>query len=271
MDWSVDRSLGVGGVVFATVLLVLDKAGKLKGPLLLILLAIALCMLIPILFSIPWVAHASPGSQVWARRLFMTFLVGVLWASLSVWVTSGIPNKDSEPVEHLSSQITVKELDLLLIPHGNNSPLLCLEVKNKGDDAKIAATIRVISRSYGGPVDTRPYAGRWTLLSYKRRFGDHRATPTATAVTIPSGDHRILEIARQHPENGRGNDISEAKLVGFGEFLRWDFEPKVDSKLPTFRLDIEFRGEGIPKTISKLYDVGPVAACGPLGMTEVTA
>jgi hypothetical protein len=158
---------------------------------------------------------------------------------------------------------------LELTPHGNNSSLLCLEVRNKGDDAKITATMRVVSRSYGGPVDTRPYTGQWTLLSYRRRFGDHRPFPTAPVVTIPSGDYRILEIAKQNPENGRGNEISAAHLVGFDEFLRWDFEPKPDSKLPSFRLQVEFLAQGI-KPLCKLYDVGPVAACGPLGMTEVT-
>ena len=138
-----------------------------------------------------------------------------------------------------------KELCVVLTPHGDNSDLLCLEVKNLGDDAKITASIRVVSRSYGDSVNTRPYEGQWTLRSYKKRWDDYRPDPTTSEVSIPSGTHRMLEIARQDPENGRGNEISEAKLVGFDEFLRWDFEPKVSSKLPTLRLHIEFRAEGI--------------------------
>jgi hypothetical protein len=163
-----------------------------------------------------------------------------------------------------------KELSLLLTPHGDNSPLLCLEVKNKGEDVKLTATIRVVSRSYGGPFDTRPYTGRWTLLNHRRRFGDHRPEPTAPVVTISAGDYRILEIAKQDPDNGKGNDTSAAYLVGFDEFLRWDFEQKPDSKLPSFRLQIEFRADGVPKSLSKLYDVGPKHAYGPLHMIEVT-
>ena len=164
-----------------------------------------------------------------------------------------------------------KKLNLKFVPHGDNSPLLCLEIQNKGDAAEITAIMRVVSRSYGGLVDTRPYVGRWTLLSYKKKWDDYRPDPTASEVAIPPGNHRILEIARQAPENGSGNDISAAYLVGSDEFLRWEFEPKLDSKLPTFRLHIEFRGEGISKSVCKLYDVGPVKACGPLGMTEVSA
>ena len=209
---------------------------------------------------IGWMRWLSPHLHTIAGR-WVVGLTGIA-ISLSPWFVEWTRNNPKEVSQE-------KTLELELISHGQNSPLLCLEVKNKGEDVKLSATIRVVSRSYGGPVDTRPYIGQWTLLTYKRRFGDHRPKPTAPVVTIPSGTHRILEIARQDPENGRGNDISEAKLVGFDEFLRWDFEPKLNSNLPTFRLHVEFRGEGISKTTSKLYDVGPVAACGPLGMTEV--
>ena len=204
------------------------------------------------------------ASVVATLASLVTFLFGHREVSLLIGI----------PAAFWLLQITLafaapKKLNLRCIPHGTNSSILCLEVQNKGEDAEITATIRVVSRSYGGAVDTRPYIGKWTLLSYKKKWDDYRPDPTASKVALPSGTHRLLEIARQDSEDGRGNEISEAKLVGSDEFLRWDFESKVDSKLPTFRLDIEFRGEGIPKTISKLYDVGPVAACGPLGMTEV--
>jgi hypothetical protein len=163
-----------------------------------------------------------------------------------------------------------KFLDLLLTAHGNNSPLLCLEVNNKGEDVNLTATIRVVSRSYGGPVDSRPYTGQWTLLSFKRKFGDHRPTPTASGVFIPTGRHRILEIANPDSGNGSG-EVCAAYLIGCDEFLRWDFEQKPNNTLPFFRLQIEFRADGIQTPLCKLYDVGPVAAYGPLGMTEVEA
>jgi hypothetical protein len=219
-----------------------------------------------------WYLSLVPHLHTTSARWLLGFL-GIA-ISLAPWIVEWVKSWQiiprRLPAEVAEATQEKRGLDLELIPHGHNSPLLCLEVKNKGDDVKITATIRVVSRSYGGPVDTRPYIGRWTLLTYKRRFGDHRPKPTVPVVTIPSGNHRILEIAKQSPENGRGNDTSAAYLVGFGEFLRWDFEPKSDSNLPSFRLQIEFLGEGT-KPLCKLYDVGPVAACGPLGMTEVTA
>ena len=162
-----------------------------------------------------------------------------------------------------------RELTLELVPHGNNRTALCLEVNNKGDEVKITVTVRLLSRSYGGPVDTLPYTGRWALLSFKRRFSDHRPPPTASVVTIPSGGHRVLEIAKMDLEND-SNDISAAYLIGSKECLRWDFEQKSGDKLPFFRMRLEFSAEGIAKSLSKTYDVGPKHAYGPLGMTEVT-
>jgi hypothetical protein len=199
----------------------------------------------------------------WPVIVFCVLVAGYL-IGVFVWALRKPP---------IPEQIVMpRVLDLTFTSHGDNNPLLRLEVKNNGDNAVIAATIRVVSRSYGGPVDTCPYKGQWTFIGYKKAWDDYRPEPTASEVTIASGAYQILQIASQDPENGRGNDISEAKLVGFDECLRWDFEPKkVDSKLPTLRLHIEFRGVGISKTVSKIYDVGPVKACGPLGMTEVLA
>ncbi|HTF65438.1 MAG TPA: hypothetical protein VK638_22410 [Edaphobacter sp.] len=201
-------------------------------------------------------------SLPWPVIVFCTLVAGYL-VGLFVWALGKPPIPEQI--------VTPKVLDLSFTVHSENNPLLCLEVRNNGDDVKITASVRVVSRSYGGSVNTRPYVGQWTLLSHKKRWDDYRPDPTASAVAIPSGTHRILEIARQDPENGRGNDISEAKVVGFDEFLRWDHEQKPDSKLPSFRLQIEFLAEGVSKSLCKLYDVGPVHAYGPLGMTEVTA
>ncbi len=265
--WNVDRNIAVGGVALATILVVLDKAGKLKGTLLLILLAVAVFMLTPVLLALPWVSHATPGSQIWARRSLIVFTLGLIWAGLSVWVTNGPPTAESKVGVGIPSK---KTLDLALTPHGNSSPLLCLEVKNQGEDASITATIRIVSKSYGDLFDTRPYVGQWTLLSYKRRFGDHGPQPRASAVSIPSGTYRILEIAKVIPENGK-NDVSAAYLVGSKECLQWDFEQNAYSKLPTLRLDIEFLDQGTSNSLRKIFDVGPVHAYGPLGMTEVAA
>jgi hypothetical protein len=48
MELTFDRILGILGIVSAIVLVVLDKAGKLKGPVLFGLLGVAALMTLPI-------------------------------------------------------------------------------------------------------------------------------------------------------------------------------------------------------------------------------
>jgi hypothetical protein len=59
----------------ALVLIVLDKAGKLRGSVLFWLLAVAAAMTLPLAFSVPWVADQS-GLELFARRMLMFFFVG---------------------------------------------------------------------------------------------------------------------------------------------------------------------------------------------------
>lgn len=211
-----------------------------------------------------WFTRLAPH----LHTLTFRWILGI--AGIAICLAPRIAEWCKPKKENIAVADQTRPLNLELIPHGSNSPLLCLEVRNRGDGIHVTATVRVVSRSYGGPVNTRPYMGQWTLPDYKQSFRDTRKKPTASSVTIPSNAHAILEIARQSPENGRGNDISVADLVGFNEYLQWEFEQKADSSLPSLRLRDEFQAKGVPETICKIFDVGPVHAYGPLGMTEVT-
>jgi hypothetical protein len=222
-----------------------------------------------------WGTYASIWPDLFRPHphiLFLFLIVGVLLilgSAIGAIIRGCSKRPMLEQPQNAEPIAAPNGLNLELIPHGANSPLLCLEVKNLGEDAKITATIKIVSKSYGVSFNTRPYVGQWELLSYKRRFGDHRPEPRASVVVIPKGHRRILEIAKQASENGH-RDISAAYLVGFDEFLQWDFEQKSGSSLPKFRLDIEFLAEGTD-SIHRTFDVGPVHAYGPLGMTEVSA
>jgi hypothetical protein len=81
-----DRGFAIGGIIVAIVLVVLDKAAKLSGPILFWLLLIAAGMTIPIALSIPWVARAG-GPQRFARCALMVSLVGVAYSLLGVWIS----------------------------------------------------------------------------------------------------------------------------------------------------------------------------------------
>jgi hypothetical protein len=75
--------LAVAGFVATIILVVLDKAGRLKGPMLLVLIAIAALLTLPLLLGIDWVADAE-GSAKFVRVLLMVsfgqFRGGVLFA-----------------------------------------------------------------------------------------------------------------------------------------------------------------------------------------------
>jgi hypothetical protein len=122
---SFSDGLAIAGLILAIVLVVLDKAGKLKGPMLLALLAVAACMAIPLLFSIPWVAEAPRGLPLMTRQLLMLFFLGGVWASISVWITTSdlptlLPKPEVErgdlgtdyakPVERHTPAIPTKEV-----------------------------------------------------------------------------------------------------------------------------------------------------------------
>jgi hypothetical protein len=97
---SFSDGLAISGLILAIVLVVLDKGGKLKGPVLLGLLAVAACMAIPMLFSIPWVGNASPALVLFLRRALMIFLLGSVWAGISDWITTSDSAENEVPVSH---------------------------------------------------------------------------------------------------------------------------------------------------------------------------
>lgn len=79
--------LSILGTVIAIVLLVIDKANLLKGSMLLILLAVATMLALPLLLSIRWVAEAQ-GQAKFSRVILMVFILGVVYSLLAVWVSS---------------------------------------------------------------------------------------------------------------------------------------------------------------------------------------
>jgi hypothetical protein len=81
--------LALAGLVLAIVLVVLDKAGKLKGPMLLLLLAVAAVMTLPLALGNPWVSDATPTTLKFARGMLMVCVISLLYAGIAVWITTG--------------------------------------------------------------------------------------------------------------------------------------------------------------------------------------
>jgi hypothetical protein len=91
---SLSDGLAVAAVVLTLVLLVLDKAGKLKGLMLLILLALAALLTVPLALNNPWVREAV-GMLRFSRGILMVFAVGLVYSGIAVWVSTGSTDEKS--------------------------------------------------------------------------------------------------------------------------------------------------------------------------------
>jgi hypothetical protein len=97
-------ALAVVSIAATIVLLVLDKADKVKGPMLLVLLAIAAVLMLPIALGNSWV-NSTSGMLKFSRGLLMMFVVGIGYSLLAIWISTGekpeevrIPASSSAPI-----------------------------------------------------------------------------------------------------------------------------------------------------------------------------
>jgi hypothetical protein len=91
--------VGIGGIVLTIVLLVLDKAGKLKGGWLYVLLIVAGAMTLSIAVGNSWVMD-DPKWRLW-RGTFAFAFVALLYSGVAIWISGGgegpaVPPSDLE-------------------------------------------------------------------------------------------------------------------------------------------------------------------------------
>jgi hypothetical protein len=182
-----------------------------------------------------------------------------------------VPRKSNLEISEIAPE--KRDLNLELIPHGENSSEVYLEVINKSETTKMSAQIRVLSKSYGDGVKKYGYEGFWSGPIFAIQGWDKvlpvRDHGERTSVVIPSEKSHLLRIASVDLNHDHGQ--CTLSLVGIEEKLMLDFEPTPNSHLPFFVLNVKFFGEGFVNTISRDYKVGPKTFRGPMEMTEVTA
>jgi hypothetical protein len=103
VELTFDRVLGILGIVLTLVLLAADKAGKLKGPALLVLLGLAALMTLPIALGNSWVKN-SWGMLRFSKSMFMLSLVAICYSAFAVWISPsgegvGQQQKETEPTK----------------------------------------------------------------------------------------------------------------------------------------------------------------------------
>ena len=85
---NVEAVLALIGASLTIVLLVLDKAGKLKGGTLIALIILAGLFMVPLAVGNPWVLNAATGAwKIWRGALLIS-LIGFVYSAISIWVAS---------------------------------------------------------------------------------------------------------------------------------------------------------------------------------------
>src|SRR5579863_1155448 len=102
---SFSDGLAIVGFILAIVLVVLDKAGKLKGTTLFVLLTVAAALTLPLALGNTWVANSPSIAQKIFRGMRMLCIVGASYTGLCVWISTGdavSPNDVPEPTPSFS-------------------------------------------------------------------------------------------------------------------------------------------------------------------------
>lgn len=96
-ELSFDRVLAIVGIVLSIVLLVLDKAGKLKGAALFLLLALAALMLVPLALGNSWVKETPWGILKFSKGLLTVSAILVGYSLLAIWISTVPESKAQLP------------------------------------------------------------------------------------------------------------------------------------------------------------------------------
>jgi hypothetical protein len=85
---SFSDSLAVIGIAATIILVALDKAGKLKGPVPIMSLGIAGLMTLPLAVGNSWVSDATPKMLSFARGMLLICTVGSIYSCLLMWIST---------------------------------------------------------------------------------------------------------------------------------------------------------------------------------------
>jgi hypothetical protein len=85
---SFSDSLAVIGIAATIILVALDKAGKLKGPVPIMLLGIAALMTLPLAVGNSWVSDATSTMLSFARGMLLICAVGSIYSCLLMWIST---------------------------------------------------------------------------------------------------------------------------------------------------------------------------------------
>lgn len=200
-DISFSDGLAIAAIALTIVLLVLDKAGKLRGPILFVLLGVAFAMLIPLSIGNVWVSHAHGAVRVF-RAMIGCCAIAMGYSLISLWISTG------EAIPEVGSAPSPKQLVSLRQLFENDWPNLAgyytvgaIEVSSF-NDSKVVFTVPIAWRLNGDFVARSKFLA--FFLEPKISAADALRACMAIADSysqfIASSDSRV-EIAGQSPDD----------------------------------------------------------------------
>ena len=199
---SFSDGLALAGIALSVVLLVLDKAGKLKpGPILLLLLTMAFLMTVPLALGNSWVAAAHSAMARVPRILLLLSLSGVFFSSIAVYVS--VPQNEEASAGELA---TDERIQLSLTCDTVNLPM-----PYSGDlwflDTIFLKGLTKYSANPLNPAGFWPEQGVWGT-GYRCVVKNH-GTGSAFGVTIPLEAVKRALIPNQDGKSWHSGDVTE--------------------------------------------------------------
>jgi hypothetical protein len=138
---SLSDGIGVAGVVLAIVLVVLDKAGKLKGGWLFALLFLAGAMTLFIALGNSWVMEAPSKWKLW-RGALMFSLVAFAFSATAIWISGSEPEQQATGVQEADKPAprpmlrgTIDQVTGLITPESGHTFLVRMSLNNDGEES----------------------------------------------------------------------------------------------------------------------------------------
>jgi len=188
------------GTALTIVLLVLDKAGKLRGPLLLALLVLAPVMMLPVVIGNAWVQDAATTQLKISRGLLMVFLVGLVYSLLAVWISTGeVPPEQYEtagaPQKAAPFAVVLDGLSMSPYPNTSNS-------------------FGVLYRDTSGPVISPVQVCAWLHIVNLQPTVSMIDGFTLEAKTVKGEWVELIRVANDSFELISVTDLAKARKIG---------------------------------------------------------
>jgi hypothetical protein len=120
VEITLDRALAIAGIVAAIVLVVLDKAGKLRGPALLVLLGVAALMTLPLGLGNSWIKDTPWGMLKFSKMTLIVSIVAVCYSACAVWISQPTHTEEEQVVKQPQEPESLPPVPPKLIAEGKS-------------------------------------------------------------------------------------------------------------------------------------------------------